>query len=141
MAPVLLLDVGDRVRCEDVPAEKAARDQSPMASRQRIDTRSRSHVCDPGQYEDEPRIHDSPSRQERAERHGDIRGDRREDIFDGGQYRDERVERSGGELLEIREKVRQETLSPRSVATAKTATPSPRPIQPIPSLVFAFTET
>src|SRR5438552_7122638 len=150
MAAILLGDVRDGLRGKDVPSQDAARYQSAVAPGEPIDGRSRAHVRRPGQDENQPRVHHAAARQERAECDGDVGGNRRKDVFDGGQHGDQRGQRPGGELLEKREKVRQETecpplsrwaLGPVSVATAMTAMPSPRPIQPMPSFVLAFTET
>src|ERR1041384_7501696 len=152
MAPILLLDMGDGGRREDVAPEKATRDERAVAARQGVDARGGAHVRDPREREHEPDVHVAPACQECAECHGHVGGDRREDVFGGGQNRDQGVERSGGELLEKREKVRQVTEcpplgraalggGPASVPIAITATPSPRPTHPMPSFVFAFTDT
>src|SRR2546425_13973 len=67
-------------------------------------------------------------------------GERRNEVLEGGEGRDQGVQRCCGQPLEEREKIAQ-TRACSSSATASAATPSPLPIQPIPSFVFALTET
>src|SRR6266550_5165909 len=139
---ILRFDVRDGVWGEDVATQEAASHHGAMTACQGVDAGSRRHIRRPGERKHQPGIHHPTTGQERAQRHGDIRGDGWEDVFDGGQRGDEGVERPGGQLLEKRDEVLQETLlGSASVATASTAIPSPRPIQPMPSFVFAFTDT
>src|SRR6266480_5893881 len=133
-----------------MPPQKPTRYHVAMPARQRIDGGPRPHVRSPGEQEDEPRVQHPAPGQECAEGDRDVRGNWRKDVFDGGQHGDQRVQRNRREVFEKREEVGQVSDSPplergpagsASVATAITAIPSPRPIQPIPSFVFAFTDT
>ena len=113
-----------------------------MPARRHVHSCPRPDVRDPREREDQPGIHYATTRQKCAERYGHVGGNGRNDVFDGGEHSDQRVERRGGELLEKGDEVCQEALPGScNVATAITATPSPRPIQPMPSFVFALTET
>src|SRR5205814_9175488 len=76
-----------------------------------------------------------PPRQERAERDGGVGGNGRENILERGEGGDQRVERARREGFE-----RVDEIAHSNTATAMTAIPSARPIHPIPSLVFPFTE-
>src|SRR5207244_2685906 len=88
------------------------KNESAVTPREPIDGRARSHIRHPGQDENQPRVHHAATRQERAEGDGHVGGNRRKDVFEGGQHRDQRVQRAGGKLLEKREKVRQVTERP-----------------------------
>src|SRR5438093_10504212 len=82
-----------------------------------------------------PRIQRPPPRQERAERYYGVGGNGGENVLQGGEDRDQRVERAGREGFE-----RMDEVGHSNTATAMTAIPSARPIAPMPSLVSPFTE-
>src|SRR2546425_1131927 len=76
-----------------------------------------------------------PPRQERTERDDGVGGNEGENILEGGEDGDQRVERARREGFE-----RVDEIGHSNTATAMTAIPSARPIHPIPSFVFPFTE-
>src|SRR2546428_11995358 len=101
-----------------------------MAARQRVDGRSRSHVRCPGQPKNEPGIHVAPASQKCPQGHGGIGRNRWEDVFDGGQNRDQRVQWCRGKMLEKGNEVRQVSDSPpleRGPAGAGGGGPPPTP--------------
>src|SRR2546428_1504688 len=120
------------------PAPDRAREKRrPIAPRHGIHPRRRADVGDPGDEEHAPDVQGSPTGEEAAQRDGGVRGHRGKDVLDGGEQPDQGIERAGGKGLEGSEEAGHYV----STATAITATPSPRPIHPIPSLVLAFTDT
>src|SRR5436309_4287276 len=143
VAAILLGDALHGPGGEDVAAQEAARDDLAMPARQGVHGGARPHVRRPGEQEDGPRVHDAAAGEKSAQRDGNIGRNGRKDVFDGGERGDQPVQRTGREPLEKRNEVGQGRgpLGSASVTTAITAMPSPRPIHPIPSFVFAFTET
>jgi hypothetical protein len=126
-----------------VAAQEAARDDLTVPARQGVHCRGRRHVRRPGEQKDGRSIHDATAGEKCAQRDGDIGRNGRKDVFDSGERGDQPIQRTGREPLEKRDDVCQgrDPLGSASVATAITAMPSPRPIHPIPSFVFAFTDT
>lgn len=139
MASVSLLDVRQGALGEEPAAEGTGEEGAAVAAPDGVDERGAADVADPGDGEDDPGIERAAPRQKGAERDRDIGGGGGEDVFDGGEATDERVQRNRREGLQEPQQIGQVRASSSS-ATAITAMPSPRPMNPIPSLVFALTE-
>src|SRR5207247_1637283 len=105
-----------------------------------VDGGRRGEVRRPCEAEDRPEVEPAAPREERPQRHGGVGRQRRNDVFERRERGDQGVQQSGREPLEEREKIAQGRACSSS-ATASTAIPSPLPIHPIPSFVFALTET
>src|SRR5205814_9893877 len=135
VAMILVAEVPHGVLGEQAPSElpQEGRPAEPVGGE--IHGRPGADVGGPGEPEHGPRVEGPPPRQERDERHDGIGRNGGEDIFDGGEDGDQRVERARREGLE-----RVDEIGHSNTATAMTAIPSARPIHPIPSLVFPFTE-
>ena len=85
----------------------------------------------------ESRSGDAAMGEERAQRHRRVGGDRRDDVLHRGEEGEDAVDRGGGQTRDPVQQGFDQRAS--SVATAITASPSPRPMNPMPSLVLAFT--
>src|SRR6059058_5487799 len=136
----LRLDMREHRGREQPPAGGSLEEVASVASCEPVDEGRRRDVRRPREAEDRPEVEPAPPGEERAERHGGVGGQRRNEVLEGGEGRDQAVQRSCGQPLEESEKIAQ-TRACSSSATARAATPSPLPIQPIPSFVFALTET
>src|SRR2546422_560111 len=132
---VLSLDVSHGALGEQAPSERSLEEWPAEPVGGEIDGRPGADVGGPRESEHGPRIQRPPPRQERAERYYGVGGNGGENILEGGEDGDQRVERDGREGFE-----RMDEVGHSNTATAMTAIPSARPIHPIPSLVFPFTE-
>src|SRR5439155_4823803 len=117
------------------PGQPAATARPPVAPGQTVHGRRRADVAAPGDDEHAPRAQPPPARKKGSERLGGIRGHGWKDALQRGEPGDRRVEEAWGEGVEKAKQGHCKT------ATAITASPSPFPIHPIPSLLFPFTET
>src|SRR5436309_13262898 len=93
----------------------------------------------PGHQEDGEWIEDAAVGEERRQQDEDVRRGGREEVLDDDRASDHRVDEQRRPLRHAGEQLVDQRAS--TVATAKTATPSPRPTKPIPSLVFASMPT
>src|SRR5438128_6706024 len=132
---VLSLDVSHGALGEQAPSERSLEEWPAEPVGGEIDGRPGADVGGPRESEHGPRIQRPPPRQERAERYYGVGGNGGENVLQGGEDRDQRVERAGREGFE-----RMDEVGHSNTATAMTAIPSARPIHPLPSLVFPFTE-
>src|ERR1041384_6064203 len=145
---VRLLDVRHRLRRQQPPPETSLEECPTVAAPDAIDQHRRRDVAGPRDGEHTPRIEHAATGEEGAEGHNGVGGDRGEDVFDGGEESDGEVQRSGGERFQPRQQMWHGyplldflAVSASSISTtAITATPSPRPMKPMPSLVFALIE-
>src|SRR3989454_11529755 len=133
---VLPLDVPDGALGEQSSAELAAERGPAVAPRQEVHGGPRADVRGPGEPEDGPGIEEPPSRQKRPQRDGGVGREGGDDVLQAGEGGEGSVEQTGRKRFQERDE-----LGHPSTATAITAIPSPFPIHPIPSFVFAFTET
>src|SRR2546422_82429 len=136
VALVLPLDVPDGALGEQPSAELAAERGPAVAPRQEVHGGARADVRGPGEAEDGPGIEEPPPRQKRPQRDGGVGREGGDDVLQAGEGGDGSVEQTGRKRFQERDE-----LGHPSTATAITAIPSPFPIHPIPSFVFAFTET
>src|SRR5438094_8352057 len=131
---VLSLDVSHGALGEQAPSERSLEEWPAEPVGGEINGRPGADGGAPSAPEPGPRIQRPPPRQERAERDGGVGGNGRENILEGGEGGDQRVQRARREGFE-----RVDEIAHSNTATAMTAIPSARPIHPIPSLVFPFT--
>src|SRR5947208_5049173 len=136
VALVLPFDVPDGALGEQSSAEPAAERGPAVAPRQEIHRGPRADVRGPGDAEDGPGIEEPPPRQKRPQRDGGVGRQGGNDVLQAGEGGDGSIEQTGRKRFQERDE-----LGHPSTATAITAIPSPFPIHPIPSFVFAFTDT
>src|SRR5207248_6595241 len=136
----LRLDLREHRRPQQPPTRGAGDEVATVAPGQPVHGRAARHVAAPGETEHDAGVERAAAGEERTHRHGAVGRYERKDILERRQHSDQRVQEAGWEVLEEREQVGQTAGLTVSSATAITATPSPRPIHPMPSLVLALTE-
>src|SRR6266566_237401 len=136
---ILCFDVGQHGWWEQPPAGRPLEEIASVAACQPVDQGRRADVRYPRETEHRPGVEPAPPGEERPERDGGVSGQRRNEGLERRERRDQSVQRCGRQALEEREEIAQARACSFS-DTASTATPSPLPIQPIPSFVFALTE-
>ncbi len=126
-------------------SDRGARSRRPRFGREeppavapghRVHRRGAGEVGEPGDEEDAERSGQTPIGEEGTQRHSSIRGHRRDHVLDRGKQGENGVDGDGRKLRHPPEQGLDQRAS--SVATAMTAMPSPRPMNPIPSLVLAL---
>src|SRR5438552_6939442 len=132
---LLSMDGPHRAPGEQAPPEVPVEKWPAAPVQGEMDGRPGADVGGPREHKYGRRIERPPPRQERAECDGRVGGNGREKILEGGEGGDQRVQRARREGFE-----RVDEIAHSNTATAMTAIPSARPIHPIPSLVFPFTE-
>src|SRR5204862_8190891 len=121
---VLRLDMREHRGREQPPAGGSLEEVASVASCQPVHGGRRRDVRHPREAEDRPEVELAPPREERAERHGGVGGQRWNDVLECRERRDQAVERSGRQALEEREKIAQGRACASSAA-AGNATPPP----------------
>ena len=134
---ILALDQGERARREQAAAGGSGEEPAPVLPRRHVDGRGAEQVRGPGHQEDGNRGGQSAVGEEGAECHRGVRRNRRYDVLHGGEQGENDVDRRWGKLGEPLQQRFDQRAS--SVATAITASPSPLPMNPMPSFVLAFT--
>src|SRR5437879_13911806 len=135
MAMILSLDVPHGALGEEAPSECPLEKSPAEPVGGEIPGRPGADVSTPRESEHGPWIQRPSPRQECAERNDGVRGNGGKNIFESGEDGNQGVERAWREGFE-----RVDEIGHSNSATAMTAIPSARPIHPIPSLVFPFTE-
>src|ERR1041385_465421 len=136
---VLALDGGEGAGRDQPPAQRGPQEPPAEVPGAGVDGHRPEDAEPPGHEEDGEGIERAAIGQERREEDEDVRGGGREEVLDDDGARDHRVDEQRRPLRHAGEQLVDQRAS--TVATAKTATPSPRPTKPIPSLVFALMPT
>ena len=136
-AEIFALDHRQRAWREQAAAGRRSKEPAPVPSRGEVDARGAKQIGAPGDEENQQRRRHAAAGEKGAERHRGVGGNGRDDVLDRGEEGEDGVDGRGGELRDPREQGLDQQAS--SSATAMTASPSPRPMNPIPSFVLAFT--